>query len=328
MLHSCICLGFALLFILSSWIWIPLLVLSSPIMAMMFFLLCLWLKVIGRWGRLMRLLYEIYEWIMFRSDKPRKYFWQKYYNFISWGYPYEEWKTMNLGFTSDDDNLYSVPQLDSEFQYEKFNYQLYHYLISGFAKINDLNEKHILEIGSGRGGGLRYMAKTFKPLSAVGVDYSAQCINFSKKYSMGEDIVFYWGDAERLPLKNESADLIICVDSSHCFGNLKTCLTEVKRVLKPGGDFIICDFIVTLDKDEYEENFSNFLEMKNFKDLTENTLLALKMDSKRKIELVEKKVTYMFKKLMKRFAVIEGSVLFDQLEAGDTLHLAYHFTKP
>jgi cyclopropane fatty-acyl-phospholipid synthase-like methyltransferase len=55
---------------------------------------------------------------------------------------------------------------------ERFSYQLYHLVASGFKTLNNLAGLHVLEVGSGRGGGLCYVFRYLKPASAFGVDYS------------------------------------------------------------------------------------------------------------------------------------------------------------
>ena len=49
-------------------------------------------------------------------------------------------------------------------------------------------------------------------------------------------------DAEKLPFDDESFDAIINVESSHCYPHIDSFLSEVRRVLAPGGCFGIVDF--------------------------------------------------------------------------------------
>ena len=48
-------------------------------------------------------------------------------------------------------------------------------------KIKDLNGKRVLEVGSGRGGGLSYINSTLNPSVCVGVDYSQNQVDFCKR---------------------------------------------------------------------------------------------------------------------------------------------------
>ena len=214
--------------------------------------------------------------------------------------------------------------MDKFYESEKFSYQLYHYIATGFRSIENYQGKHVLEIGSGRGGGLAFIVQYLKPVSALGIDFSRQQINFCKKNYKIEGLNYSWGDAENLPLKSESVDYIICIESSHCFGNFRTNLSEVKRVLKKGGHYFLADFLSATDRVEYEESFENLFTLVEKKDISENVLASLRIDSKRKIELINK-APYWLRRGLKRFAGIEGSTIYNQMEAGDTVYMAYHF---
>ncbi|MEE4247851.1 MAG: methyltransferase domain-containing protein [Kangiellaceae bacterium] len=51
------------------------------------------------------------------------------------------------------------------------------------------------------------------------------------------------GDAENLSnIRDGIIDILINVESSHCYGNMPAFLREVERVLKPGGYFSFADF--------------------------------------------------------------------------------------
>ena len=48
--------------------------------------------------------------------------------------------------------------------------------------------------------------------------------------------------AESLPLGDASVDVLVNVESSHCYGNFQKFIAEVHRVLKVGGVFLFADF--------------------------------------------------------------------------------------
>ena len=232
---------------------------------------------------------------------------------------------MNFGYASDTETGKTI-DLDKKFEVERFSYQLYDFVCTGFNTISNYAGKNVLEIGCGRGGGLGYIMKKFNPSSALGIDYSITNTNFCKRnYSM-PGLTFSWGDGEKLPIKNESVDIVICIETSHCFGNLRLVLSEVQRILKKDGSFFLADFVCAVDLNDYEENFNGFISLKEKKDISENVLAALRLDSERRAETIDKKASFMFKKILKRFAAIQGSVVYNQLEAGDTLYMGYHFT--
>ena len=88
MISSCFCVSFTVLVLLTSWLWIPVIIVTSPAWILAMFIVYSGLKFFGFWGRVLWVQYEVYEWIMFRSDKPRRYLWRKFYNFIYWIEPW------------------------------------------------------------------------------------------------------------------------------------------------------------------------------------------------------------------------------------------------
>lgn len=50
------------------------------------------------------------------------------------------------------------------------------------------------------------------------------------------------GDVRSLPLATESVDAVVSVDAIHHLPTIETVLDEVRRVLRPGGVFVVRDF--------------------------------------------------------------------------------------
>lgn len=150
---------------------------------------------------------------------------------------------MNYGYAADDDLLGSLEK-DKE---ERYPLQMYRRLISSLPI--DLDGQRILEVGSGRGGGLAHLAKTQADAGqafseAVGGDLCSQQIALCSKRFDGlvDGLSYVQADAENLPFGDESFDAIINVESSHCYPHIDSFLSEVSRVLAPGGCFGIVDF--------------------------------------------------------------------------------------
>ena len=324
MISSCFCVSFTVFVFLTSWLWIPVILITSPAWLLAMFIVYSCLKFFGFWGRVLWVQYEVYEWIMFRSDKPRRYLWRKFYNFIYWIEPSEELQMINYGYASytESGKTLNLPQ---EMKAEQFSYQLYDYIFNSFYNVG--KGKTVLDLCCGRGAGIAYLHKTYENRSSIGIDFSNRNIELCKKFQKSNSIKFTLADAEKLPLDNESVDVVICIESSHCFGNFKGVLNEVQRVLSKKGVFLLADFVGNSDKEDYESNFRDFLKLVDKKDISENVLTALKLDTERRIKLIDRKVPFLMQRLMYRVAGIEGSSIYNQIEAGDTLYLAYCFVK-
>ena len=315
-----------LLFLLFSLISLSLFLLFSPILVpslLGFYFIC---RVLGLWPKVLRLIEKVYDWLLFESDKPRKFAWRTFYNMLCWMFPQDEWKTMNYGYAVSSDSGHTI-RLAEEEESERFSYQLYHLMATGFKKLTNLNGLNVVEVGSGRGGGLGYVVRNLKPGSALGVDYSKQQVEFCKKTYKYDNINFIEGDAENLPIKDESVDLVLNVESCHCYGNLQLFIRQVARILKPGGFFMITDFMLASEVDKFEKILTESLEIVEKKDITENVILSLQKDSSRRMELIMNRTPAICRRLLKRFSGAEGSNIFQQLSSKQSLYLAYKLKK-
>ncbi|MHC1747688.1 MAG: class I SAM-dependent methyltransferase [Cellulosilyticaceae bacterium] len=58
---------------------------------------------------------------------------------------------------------------------------------------------------------------------------------------LGERAELIQGDAEQLPYKDNSFDVVMCTESFHHYPQPLGALQEIYRVLKPQGKFLLCD---------------------------------------------------------------------------------------
>lgn len=142
---------------------------------------------------------------------------------------------MNFGY---HDRAFDAAPLDLPPELEAVRYpvQLYAQLVRGI----DLRDVDLIEVGSGRGGGCRYLAGR-GPRSVTGVDLSREAVSFCQRALGSDRLRFLHGDAARLPLDDASADVVVNVESSGCYPDFDAFLREVVRVLRPGGWFCWTD---------------------------------------------------------------------------------------
>lgn len=95
------------------------------------------------------------------------------------------------------------------------------------------NPANLLEIGSGRGAfALRLQEMGMRVFA---VEINREFIRHSRNRDGGKEIGFMQGNAEMLPLKNESFDAAICVEVLMHVPNPHRLLSEISRVLKWDG---------------------------------------------------------------------------------------------
>lgn len=318
---ACICIP-------TSCLLLPVVVGTAPLWGSGMLVLYVFLRLVGLWGKVRGLIYVLYEWLMYRSRRPKRYLWLKFYNFLCWLFPQPKWKVMNYGYAIDSENGYTI-HMDEEEEFERYCYQLYHYIGTGMKEISAYRGLDIVEIGSGRGGGIAFITKYLKPKTAIGVDISPVQVQFcTRNYSL-PGLSFVRGDAENIPLPSESTDVVINVESSHCYGDMARFVLEVTRILRPKGRFLYTDFRSVTEIPDLEKDLESAgLKIAKKEDISRNVLRSLQLDHKRKAGLIESRVPGVIRPLLRHFSGTEGSNFYTQLQTGETVYMAYSLQKP
>lgn len=254
-----------------------------------------------------------YDWFFYKSEKPRQFLWQQLYDSLCWLYPQTRWKVMNYGYALLNDDGKLIPNLDAQDEEERFCLQLYHYIATSFNSVKNLNGYNVLEVGSGRGGGLNYVSTYLGAKECFGVDFSENQVKFcTQAYASNPNISFHHGNSENLvavnALRDKKIDLVINIESSHCYGNFKEFVRQVDKILAPGGYFIITDFREKKDIEQFEADLTSFsLKIHKKEDISINVLHALKLDEKRRSNLIEKNVNFALKPFFRKFSGLQGT---------------------
>lgn len=106
----------------------------------------------------------------------------------------------------------------------------------------------VLDIAGGWGTSAIFLTKRFQ-CTMVNLDLSSRMIRSAKNYAKTANplsqVVFNVGDAEYLPFKDESFDIIISECSLCLFPSKKTAIAEMFRVIKPEGVVAVSDVTLT-----------------------------------------------------------------------------------
>jgi len=250
----------------------------------------------------------------------REYMFRAWYWYVNKKDKNAEILFMNYGYSNENQKV----ELGKEDENDRYSIQLYDHLASEVT----IADKDILEVGCGRGGGLSYITKTYKPKSAIGVDLDKIATEFSKKHYKIKELSFKQGDAQNLDIKDNTIDVFINVESSHRYPEMPKFLSEVNRILRPNGYFIYTDFRYEWEMDELKKQLKN-TNMKLIKEkmITENVVKALELDDARRRELVEKLVPNIIKNVALNFAGTEGSETYNQFAEKKYIYYSYIFQK-
>jgi phthiocerol/phenolphthiocerol synthesis type-I polyketide synthase E len=138
-----------------------------------------------------------------------------------------------------------------------------------------LNNRRLLDVGCGRGASASVIAEFFQPKHFIGVDLSKNAVTFCHARHINEGMAFYQADAENLPFQNASMDVVINIESSSSYPNLRAFYFEVFRVLSAGGHFLYSDVLPVRQLSECTELLKSigFRILKD-RDITSNVLLS------------------------------------------------------
>jgi ubiquinone/menaquinone biosynthesis C-methylase UbiE len=175
------------------------------------------------------------------SAAPVSPVWSPFYDDMAQALPDERLVFMNYGYAGADSESFSwlnvVRDEDWTFRYSA---NLVRHALDGITTEN----RQVLDVGSGRGGACRYLARHAGASRIVGVDASLQNVLFAQRACGGSDgsgPEFVHAGAESLPFPDEAFDIVLNLESSHCYADVPRFLAEVRRVLKPGGYFSHAD---------------------------------------------------------------------------------------
>ena len=130
---------------------------------------------------------------------------------------------LNYGYADDTLKL----ELQKEDDKNRYCIQLYNHIVVSLPV--ELKGLDVLSVGSGRGGGASYVARYFNPGSITGLDLCQKAVKFCTEHYAIKGMSFVCGNALNLPFQNNSLDVVISVESSHGYPNIKRFFFEVDR---------------------------------------------------------------------------------------------------
>lgn len=219
---------------------------------------------------------------------------------------------MNYGYVPPLENQ---QYLELDWADEPFRYplQLYDHVVSRI----DLAEKDVLEVGCGRGGGAAFLAARYKPLSLIGIDLSPVAVARCRAKHQAPGLSFEVGQAEVLPLGAASRDVVVNVESSHCYADMARFLSEVVRVLRPGGYLAFCDLRTTLGMARLRKDIATCgMKTVHNEVLNEQVMQALKQVAEQRTAMISKKVPPIARRLMANFVGAPDTPIYDMLRTG------------
>lgn len=237
---------------------------------------------------------------------------------------------MNYGYALLNEDGKILDDLTEEVEInEMYCLQLYYYISATKGNVKSMKGKTLLEVGSGRGGGLTFLTKRLQPEKAVGVDFSQNQVDFCKNTHKLPNLTFVQGDAEKLTdqIKEGSVDYAINVESSHCYGKIDKFFEGINDVLKNDGIFYYTDFRGSNELEELQTKLEEHFEVVDTENISKNVMHALKLDTTRRLAFIQDMCPKIFVPLINKFSGVEGTRIYNELEDKSSVYYAWVLKK-
>lgn len=99
----------------------------------------------------------------------------------------------------------------------------------------------ILEIGFGTGANLEHYPPEVQRIEAIEPDADLDRFSLPRMAAARIEVDFHHFNAERLPLKGNQFDTVVCTLTLCSIPDVAHALGEIRRVLKPGGQFLFLE---------------------------------------------------------------------------------------
>jgi len=259
---------------------------------------------------------------LFAIGRIRKAVWQLWYPFLTRRLRGEEVLFLNYAYEEIPPQAIPLSPADEP---ERAGIQLYHHV----ATQADLRGRRVLEVSCGHGGGASYLTRTLQPDSYTGLDLNPAGIRFCRQRHRVAGLSFVQGDAEQLPFGPDTFDAVINVEASHCYPHLPRFLSEVARVLRPGGHFLYADFRFADDIAAWEQALAAApLALRHTRNINDEVRRGMDRNSRRSQDLITRHLPKFLQGLGADFAGIQGSRIHKALASGELSYRSYCFGKP
>ena len=252
--------------------------------------------------------------IVNRSPKARRLVFRKLFEYLARRCQHvTNWTQMNYGY-ADGPGLGHTVDLEPNEERERYCHQLYYRVVNG----THLSGKDVVEVSCGRGGGAAFVHRFFAPRTMTGIDLASGAVDFCRRLHRSSQLRFLQGDAEDLPLFDESADALINVEASLCYGDVQKFFGEVYRVLRPGGHFLYTDLQATESIGDVLRSLrQSGFDVLHADDITANVARALELDAQSRLDLVRATAPWGLRKLMGAFAGTPETCVPMRLASGE-----------
>lgn len=217
--------------------------------------------------------------------------------------------------------------LPPDLEDHRYPIQLYDLL----ARRRDWSGKDGLEVSCGLGGGVLFLDRRYRPRTMTGLDISTESVAACRRRYNESRLRFEAGDAQAMPFADNSFDIVINIESSLNYPNFSAFLSEVDRVLKPGGTFLFADYRRSGKMAKLRRSLTDMgYDIEIMADITSGIVRGLELGLERKRALIDRHVALPLRGIVRGFAGLSRGrdEERDKFHAGVKSYLMAVLTKP
>ena len=120
----------------------------------------------------------------------------------------------------------------------------------------------VLDLGCGGGRNVQYFLTKAKKV--YGMDYSKTSVDIAS--SVNSEAIrdgrckIIEADVAKLPFEDESIDIVTAFETIYFWNDIEECFKEIYRVLKKGGQFLICNEVSSMKRRDVKK-LAHMIEM-------------------------------------------------------------------
>ena len=132
----------------------------------------------------------------------------------------------------------------------------------GRSFLNIKTSDVVLDLGCGGGRNVQYFLT--KARKVYGMDYSKTSVDIAS--SVNSEAIrdgrckIIEADVAKLPFEDESIDIVTAFETIYFWNDIEECFKEIYRVLKKGGQFLICNEVSSMKRRDVKK-LAHMIEM-------------------------------------------------------------------
>ena len=130
-----------------------------------------------------------------------------------------------------------------------------------------------------------------------------------------------------MPVASGSYDVVLNVESSHCYPNFDRFLNEAIRVLRSNGYLVFADLRGRNDIPRLREQLLGHFELVEEESVRHAVIQAGELDNERRLALIRRRAPKFLYSALEAFGCVKGSPIFEAFKSGELEYVRFVLRK-